>query len=79
MAYMSFHPATENDMPTSESKAIYRQLMATLTTVKDSERGYVPATTAQMSDDEGEAAAELIWDLRSQLSSWVKDNPNKGW
>jgi hypothetical protein len=75
MAYMTFHPAQEADMPTAELKEAYRSLMQALTAVKDAETGYVPATTAQMTDEEAGVAADLLWDIYSGLRSWRQDNP----
>ncbi|WP_313522224.1 hypothetical protein [Shinella sp.] len=75
MAFMSFHPVKADDMPSAELRDAYERLMVSLTTVKDAETGYVPATTSQMRDAEAEDAAGLIWQIYSGLRRWRADNP----
>jgi hypothetical protein len=77
MAYMTFHPARAEDLPTDELKASHRKLMEMLTTVKDAHKGYVPATTEQMTDETAREAAELIYDIAYGIRSWFEDHPDK--
>jgi len=68
-AHLTFHPIREDDFPSDGMKAIYRDLMDRLTAVKDPSRGYVPATVAQLSDDEAEEIARMIVNLCDALEA----------
>lgn len=62
-AYMSFHPIKSSDFKDPEMATSYQEIMDRLTTVKDSEKGHVPATLDQMSDSEASVVADKIVDL----------------
>lgn len=62
-AYMSFHPVQARDFKDEGMRGLYMQIMDGLTKVKDPDTGYVPATLAQMTDEEAQRIAGLIVDL----------------
>lgn len=68
VAYLTFNPVKEDDFDDDEMRSAYREIMESLTKIKDPGRGYVPATLAQMNDEEAEAVAEKIYDLFFEIS-----------
>lgn len=61
-AYMSLHPVQAGDFTRPDDAALYRSIIARLTSVKDGpgDEGYVKNTLAVMSDDMAESIADDI-------------------
>lgn len=61
-AFMTFHPMRpDEDLPTEELKSLYGEIIDMLTADKsDSHAGYVPTTTARMSDEMAASVIEKI-------------------
>lgn len=73
-AFLSLHPIFEADMPSQELRQTSRLLLNEFSKVQDPFRGNVVATLEQMTDDEAEKVADLIWSICFGLQAWEKDS-----
>jgi hypothetical protein len=79
-AYGSFHtlrPDNFTDHPDLRDQ--YEEIMGRLTAIKNPEKGHVPATLEQMSDDEARKVATLIIEMAFAITSarlWAAKNSN---
>ena len=73
-AFLSVHPIFEADMPSQELRQTCRLLLEEFSRVQDPLRGNVLATLEQMSDEEAEKVADLIWSICVGLQAWEKES-----
>ncbi len=62
-AFMTFHTIRVEDFDDPDMQSALNEIMDRLTKVRDAEKGYVPATVEQMSDEDAKDVAELIFGL----------------
>jgi hypothetical protein len=67
-AYIGFHPIRPEELP-AEVGNQYRKIMELLTADKsDAHRGYVPTTTARMTDDQARMVIQMLVTLLDQVA-----------